>query len=327
MGKQMRRREFITLFGGVAAVWPLALSAQQAGKIQRVGVLVAESAPHPFTEAFRVGMRELGHEEGRNIRIEWRYADGLFARAVEQATDLVRLGVDLIAAHHTPAVKAAMSVTQTTPIVMAPAGAPLETGLVRSLANPGGNVTGLSSMEAELGGKRINLLRDVIPGLARVAVLGARTDPFTRPFVEDMQNGASRVGIQLQPVLVDGPRDFEGAFAAMGAGSAQAVIIQPLFGGHNPEIVNRAAQYHIAIMSSYRDTTRAGGLISYSADHSAYFKRSAIFVDRILKGANPAHLPVEQPTKFELVINLKTAKALGLNIPDSFLLLADEVIE
>ena len=194
MGKQMRRREFITLFGGVAAVWPLALSAQQAGKIQRVGVLVAESAPHPFTEAFRVGMRELGHEEGRNIRIEWRYADGLFARAVEQATDLVRLGVDLIAAHHTPAVKAAMSVTQTTPIVMAPAGAPLETGLVRSLANPGGNVTGLSSMEAELGGKRINLLRDVIPGLARVAVLGARTDPFTRPFVEDMQKGASRVG-------------------------------------------------------------------------------------------------------------------------------------
>ena len=172
----------------------------------RIGVLIAESAPHPFTEAFRSGMRELGYVEGQNIAIEWRYADALYARAVEIATELVQLKVDVIAAHHTPAVKASMSVTSTIPIVMAPAGAPVQAGLIKSLAQPGGNVTGLSSMEAELGTKRLQLLVDMIPGLKRVAVLGARTDPFTRPYVQDFQDAAARLGLRLQPVLVDGPR-------------------------------------------------------------------------------------------------------------------------
>lgn len=320
------RRDFVATVGALVA-WPFSAWAQQDRKMARVGVLVAQSAPHPFTEAFRTGMRELGYEEGQNITIEWRYADGLFSRAVEQANDLVRAGVDIIAAHHTPAVKAAMSVTQTIPIVMSPAGAPLETGLVRSLASPGGNVTGLSSMEAELGSKRLSLLRDVIPGLAHVAVLGARTDPFTGPFAKDIQTGAERINVQVHPVLVDGPSDFPSAFEAMRSAGAQAVIIQPLFGGHNTEIVRLATLHRLAIMSSYRDTTRAGGLISYSADHVAYFKRAAIVVDKILKGAKPADLPVEQPTKFELVLNLRTAKAFGLSIPESFLLIADEVIE
>jgi putative ABC transport system substrate-binding protein len=205
------RREFITLFGSAVVAWPCAARAQQPGKVAQVGVLVAESAPHPFTEAFRAGMRELGYTEGQNITIHWRYADGLFSRAVELATELVRTRVDVIAAHHTPAVKASMSVTQTIPIVMSPAGAPLETGLVASLAHPGGNVTGLSSMEAELGSKRIDLLREVIPALARVAVLGSKSDPFTRPFVRDIQIAAERAGLQLQPVLVDSPSEFGGA--------------------------------------------------------------------------------------------------------------------
>ncbi len=322
----MRRRDFIWLLGGVVA-WPLAASAQERGNMPRVGVLVAESAPHPFTEAFRSGMRELGYVEGRNIAIEWRYADALFSRAVELATELVRLPVDVIAAHHTPAVKAAMNVTSSIPIVMSPAGAPLQAGLVKSLAHPGGNVTGLSSMEAELGGKRLELLRNIIPGLTRVAVLGAKTDPFTRPYVQDFQSAAARTGLQLQPVLVDGPSEFDGAFAEMRAAGAQAVVIQPLFQPHAAKIVELGAKHRLAIMSSYRDTTQAGGLISYSADHAAYFQRAAMFVDKILKGAKPAELPVEQPTKFELVINLKTAKALSLTIPSSVLIQADEVIQ
>ena len=321
----VKRRDFIRLLGGVMA-WPIAASAQQPGKIPRVGVLVAESAPHPFTEAFRAGMRELGYLEGRNIAIEWRYADALFGRAVELATELVRLPVDVIAAHHTPAVRAAMNVTRSIPIVMSPAGAPLQAGLVKSLARPGGNVTGLSSMEAELGSKRLELLRNLIPRLVRVAVLGAKTDPFTRPFVQDFQDAATQMGLQLQPVLVDGPTEFAKAFAEMTANGAQAAVIQPLFQPHTGKIVELGAKHRLAILSSYRDTTEAGGLISYSGDHAAFFRRAAIFVDKILKGANPADLPVEQPTKFELVINAKTAKALGLTIPSSLRLVADQVI-
>jgi putative tryptophan/tyrosine transport system substrate-binding protein len=293
----------------------------------RVGVLVSLSAPHPFTEAFRSGMRDLGYSEGGNILIEWRYADAQFSRAVELASELVRLQVDVIAAYHTPAVRAAMNATKTIPIVMAPAGAPLEMGLVESLARPGGNVTGLSNMEAELGGKRLDLLREAVPALVRVAVLAAETDPFTPPFVQDLQSGAARVGFQLHPVMVSGPGEFEDAFAAMSAAGNQAVIIQPNFLPQTAAIVVLAAKHRLAILSSYRDTTRAGGLISYSADHAAHFKRAATFVDKILKGARPAELPVEQPTKFELVINLKTAKVLGLEVPPTLLARADEVIE
>jgi putative ABC transport system substrate-binding protein len=200
-------------------------------------------------------------------------------------------------------------------------------GLVDSLARPGGNVTGLSNMEAELGGKRLDLLREAIPGSARVAVLAAKTDPFTPPFVQDLQSGTARVGFQLHPVMVSGPGEFEDAFATMGAAGDQAVIIQPNFLPQTAVIVALAAKHRLAILSSYRDTTRAGGLISYSADHAAHFKRAATFVDKILKGARPAELPVEQPTKFELVINLKTAKVLGLEVPATLLARADEVIE
>jgi putative ABC transport system substrate-binding protein len=323
----VRRREFLGLLGGTAAAWPLVASAQKIEKMPRVGVLVALSAPHPFTEAFRSGMRDLGYSEGGNIVVEWRYANAQFSRAVELATELVRLQVDVIAAYHTPAVKAAMNATKTIPIVMSPAGAPLELGLVASLARPGGNVTGLSAMEAELGGKRLDLLREVIPRLARVAVLAAKTDPFTPPFLQDLRTGAARLGLQLNPVMIDGPGEFESAFAAIRAAGDQAVIIQPNFLPQTAAIVALAAKHRFPILSSYRDTTRAGGLISYSADHAAYFRRAATFVDKILKGVKPSDLPVEQPTKFELVINLKTAKALGLTLPPTLLARADEVFE
>jgi putative ABC transport system substrate-binding protein len=320
----MRRRAFLIGIGAMAAA-PVSASAQAQRAVPHVGVLVAESAPHPFTEAFRSGMRELGYAEGRTVAVTWRYADGLFERAVELATELVRLKVDVIAAHHTPAVKASMSVTGAIPIVMAPAGAPVQAGLVKSLAQPGGNVTGLSSMEAELGTKRLQLLVETIPGLKRVALLGARTDPFTRPFVKDFQDAAARLGLQLQPVLVDGPREFEGAFAEMAR--SQVVVIQPLFEPHTNRILELAGKLHLPVMSSYRETTRAGGLISYSADHAAYFRRAANFVDKLLKGAKPADLPVEQPDKFELVVNVKTARGLGLSVPQSVLVAADEIVQ
>jgi putative ABC transport system substrate-binding protein len=322
----MKRRTFLSSLGGAIA-WPVAARGQQLGKIPRVGVLVALSAPHPFTEALRSGLRDLGYSDGQNIAIEWRYADAQFSRAVEHAAEFVRLQVDLIAAYHTPAVRAAMNATKTIPIVMAPAGAPLESGLVNSLARPSGNVTGLSSMEAELGSKRLDLLREAMPGLARVAVLAAKTDPFTGPYVHDLQAGASRMGLHLHPVMVDGPNTFEDGFADISAAGDQAVIIQPTFLPHTAAIVALAAKHRLATLSSYRDTTRAGGLISYSADHVAHFKRAAVFIDKILKGAKPAELPVEQPTSFELVVNLKTAKTLGLNVPPTLLARADEVIE
>jgi putative tryptophan/tyrosine transport system substrate-binding protein len=272
-------------------------------------------------------MRDLGYIEDRNVAIEWRYANAQFSRAVELAAELVRLQVEVIAAYHTPAVKAAMNATRTIPIVMSPAGAPLEMALVESLARPGGNVTGLSNMEAELGGERLGLLREAIPGLARVAVLAAKTDPFTAPFVKDLQSGASGEGLQLHPVMANAPGEFEDAFAAMSAAGDQAVIIQPNFLPQTAAIVALAAKHRLPILSSYRDTTRAGGLISYSADHAAHFRRAATFVDKILKGAKPAELPVEQPTKFELVINLKTANALDIVVPPTLLARADEVIE
>ena len=323
----MRRRDFIAaLLGGAAAGRSLDVLAQSE-KMPRIGVLVAQSVPHPFPDAFRASMQQLGYVEGRNIAIDWRYGDGLYDRAVERANELVKLGVDVIAAHHTPAVKASMSVTKTIPIVMAPAGAPLQTGMVASLARPGGNVTGLSAMEAELGGKRIALLRDVIPDLKSVAVLGSRSDPFTVPYVKDAQAGATQAGIALHPVLIDGLNDLESAFASMSAAGAQAVMIQPIFGPHDVPITTLARKHRIAIMSTYRATTLAGGVMSYSAAHTALFRRSATFVDKILKGAKPGELPVEQPTQFELMVNLKTAKELGLAISEAFLLNVDEVIE
>jgi putative tryptophan/tyrosine transport system substrate-binding protein len=304
--------------------------AQQSGKLPRVGVLVSATPPHPFADALRRGLQPLGYVEGENIAIEWRYTEGRSDRAAAFAAELVELRVDVIVAHLTPAVRATMVATQTIPIIMAPAGAPVQSGLIDSLAHPGGNVTGLSAMDAELGGKRLQLLRDVVPNLARVAVLassGPFSRPFVRPFVDDMEAAATIAGIRLVPVLVNGPDDFENAFAAMTKAEAQAVIVQGLFDPHRAMILELAAKHRLPIMSGNRATASAGGLISYSANFVALYERAALYAGKILKGAKAADLPVEQPTTFELVVNLKTANMLGLTPSRSLLAQADEVIE
>jgi putative tryptophan/tyrosine transport system substrate-binding protein len=324
----MKRREFITLLGGAAA-WPLAARAQQAGKLPLVGVLVSASPPHPFPDALRRGLQTLGYSEGRNIALEVRYSEGRSDRAGEIATEFVRLSVDVIVAHFTPAVRAAMGATQTIPIVMAPAGAPIQSGFIESLARPGGNVTGLSAMDAEIGGKRLQLLGDLIPSLASVAVLASTTatDPFSGPFVENLRLAATRASLRLEPVLVSSPNEFESAFAAMAKANAQAVIIQGLFDPHRAILVELATNHRLALMSGSRETTAAGGLVSISANFLALYERAAPYVDKIIKGANPANLPVEQPTKFQVVINMKTAQSLGLTVSPTLLAQADEVIE
>jgi putative tryptophan/tyrosine transport system substrate-binding protein len=325
----MKRREFIAALGAAAAGWPLAARAQQSAKLPVVGVLVSASPPHPFAGSFGRGLQNLGYSEGRNIALEFRYSGGSSDRAGEIATEFVRLGVAVIVAHFTPAVRAAMGVTQTIPIVMAPAGAPLQSGFIDSLARPGGNVTGLSAMEAEIGGKRLQLLGDLIPNLARVAVLASTpaTDPFSGPFVENLRLAATRTGRRLEPILVSDPDEFESAFAAMTKADAQAVIIQPLFDPYRAILVELAIQHRLALMSSSQQTTAAGGVISISANFLELYERAALYVDKIIKGAKPADLPVEQPTKFQVVLNMKKARALGLTISPTLLAQADEVIE
>jgi putative ABC transport system substrate-binding protein len=216
----MQRRELITLLGGAAVTWPLAAPAQQPGKLPLIGVLVSASPPHPFADAFWRGLHALGYSEGQNIRVEFRYTNGRSDRAEEYAEEFVRLGVDVIVAHFVPAVEAAMGATQTIPIVMAPHGAPLQLGAIRSLARPGGNVTGLSNMDAEIGGKRLQLLRELIPNLGCFAVLAttATTARFSVPFVEDLRSAAGTAGIRIEPILIGGPSEFRTAFAAMAKG-------------------------------------------------------------------------------------------------------------
>ncbi|MEH2562224.1 ABC-type uncharacterized transport system substrate-binding protein [Bradyrhizobium sp. AZCC 2289] len=254
----MKRREFIGLIGGVltASNSSQRVEAQQFNKVPLLGVLVAEAAPHSFPDAFQAGLQSLGYSVGRNIEIEWLYADGLYSRAVEKAKELVKLGVNIIVAHHTPAVKAAMTATTTIPIVMSPAGAPLETGLVGSLSRPGGNVTGLSSMEAELGSKRLNLLRDAIPGLKNVAVLASRSDPFTRPYLADVQSAATRAALTLHPAMVDGPNDFEAAFANISAASSDDPATVRVIHITNRSTCSQASPAHHFELSRYHARRR-----------------------------------------------------------------------
>jgi putative ABC transport system substrate-binding protein len=325
----MKRRTFITLLGGAAAAWPLAARAQQPGKLPHIGVLVSASPPHPFADAFWRGLHALGYSEGRNIKVEFRYTDGRSDRAEEYAEEFVRLGVDVIVAHFTPTVTAAMEATRTIPIVMAPAGAPLQMGIIDSLARPGGNVTGLSAMDAEIGGKRLQLLRELIPNLRRVAVVAttATTTAFSGPYVEDLRLAATSAGLSLEPILIGGPSELRSAFAAMAKAGAQAVIVQPFFDPHHVVIIELATKYRLAYLSGSRQVTAAGGLVSMAPNYPELYERAAFYVDKILKGAKPADLPVEQPTKFPVTLNMKTAQALGLTISPTLLAQIDEVIE
>ena len=324
----MRRREFITLLGGMATAWPLGARAQRPRKFPFVGVLVSASPPHPFADAFWRGLHALGYSDGENIKVEFRYTDGRSDRAEEHAEELVRLSPDVIVAHYALAVSAAMAATRTIPIVMAPHGAPLQLGVIDSLARPGGNVTGLSGMDAEIGGKRVELLRELIPNLRCIAALAATpTNPYSRPFVEDLRLAVTRAGLRFEPILIGGPSEFRSAFATMAKAEAQAVIVVPFFDPHRVILVELAAKHRLAYMSGSRDATAAGGLVSMAANFPELYERAAFYVDKILKGAKPADLPVEQPTKFQVAINMKTAQALGLTISPTLLAQADEVIE
>jgi putative tryptophan/tyrosine transport system substrate-binding protein len=327
--RDRKRRAFITLLGGAIA-WPLAARAQQRGKLPHVGALVSASPPHPFADDFRRGLRTFGYTEGNNITVEFLYTDTRADRATESATEFVRSGVDVIVAHFTPAVRAAMAATRTIPIIMAPAGAPLQLGFIDSLARPSGNVTGLSAMDAELGGKRLQLLRDLMPNLVRVAVLAATPavdGGFGKMFVEDMHIAAPRLNVQLIPVLANGPDEFEEAFRAMSQAGAQVVVVQVLFEPHGRSLIDLATRHRMGLMSGTRETTALGGLISLSSNFSSLYERAAFYVDRILKGAKPADLPVEQPTRFQVVLNLNTVRALGLTASPTLLAQVDEIIE
>jgi putative ABC transport system substrate-binding protein len=324
-----KRREFFTLLVSATVAWPLAVRAQQPRKLPLIGVLISASPPHPFADAFWRGLHALGYSEGQNIKVDFRYTNGQSDRAEEYAEEFVRLGVDVIVAHYVPAVEAAQRATRTIPIVMAPHGAPLQLGAVNSLARPGGNVTGLSAMDAEIGGKRLQLLRELIPNLGCVAVLAttATTARFSVPFVEDLRSAAGRAGIRFEPILIGGPSELRTAFAAMAKAEAQAVVVQPFFDPQGAVLVELAAKYRLAFLSGSRSVTAAGGLVSMAANWSQLYERAAFYVDKILKGAKPADLPIEQPTKFDVTLNMKTAKALDLTISPTLLAQVDEVME
>jgi putative ABC transport system substrate-binding protein len=318
----VKRRTFITFVGGAAA-WPRAVRAQQP-KLPRIGVLVPAN-PEPFWSAFRQGLREHGYIEAQNIQFEFRSADGKPNLLPVLAAEIVRLKVEIIVASQTPAVVAAKQATTEIPIVMAAAGDPVGTGLVASLARPGGNITGLSGTTAELGGKILELIREMLPSTRRVAVLANAADPFTKPFLKQIEVGGRALDMGIQAIMVRGTDEFAAAFAAMEQERADAVIVQPSL-PRKPAIV-LALKHHLPPISPTPLFPAEGGLMSYSAKQNDLYRRAAYYIDRILKGAKPADLPVEQPTRFELVVNLKTAKALGLEIPPMVLARADEVIE
>ena len=321
----MRRREFIGLLGGAAAVRPLAAHAQQP-KMPTIGALViGNTDPEEFWRVFRQGLRDLGYVEGQNIRFEFRSAEGQANRLPELAAELVRLKVDVIVTWFTPPTQAAKQATRQIPIVMADAGDPVGMGLVASLARPGGNVTGIAGMTAELSGKCIELIREMLPAARRVTALANATDPFSKPFLEQIQLGGEATGTTINPIKISSREEFEAAFAAMEKERPDAVIVQPSL--PSKRAAELALKHHVPAVSVPRRFAEEGGLMSYSPRIADLYRKAAVYVDKILKGAQPADLPLEQPTIFELVINLKTAKALGLTVPPILLARADELIE
>ncbi len=298
---------------------PLAAGAQQAGKVWRIGMLSLGSptnSPH-ILEAFRQQLRELGYVEGQNIVIEYRWAEGRAERLPDLAAELVGLKVDVIVAGGTPAPLAAKRASRTIPIVMAAAGDPVGTGLVASLAKPGGNVTGTSDHSPELTGKRLQLTKEIIPRLSRAAVLWNAANPIAALVASETEIAARTLGVQVQSLEVRGPDDFENALPAAISGGADTLFVvdDPLVFRSRMRIADFAARNRLPATGIHREFAEAGGLMTFGANLADLNRRAAIFVDKILKGAKPADLPVEQPTKYELVINLKTAKALGLTIP------------
>jgi putative ABC transport system substrate-binding protein len=326
----MRRREFITLVGGAAVTWPLAARAQQARKVPTVGFL-GQSTPLGESEraaAFAQRLRELGWVEGRTIAIEYRWAAGRNERLAEIAAEFVQLKMDVIVAGGTPPVLAAMQATSIIPIVFASAGDPVGTGLVASLARPGGNVTGLSVLAVDLAGKRLDLLREVVSGLGRLAIMGNVANSLILIELAEIQAAGGRLGLQVDRLEIRRPQDIAPAFeAAKGRADAVYVCQDLLTVGNRMRINTLALGARLPVMHASREHIEAAGLMSYGPNFLDLYRRAGDYVDKILRGAKPGDLPVEQPTKFELVINLTTARALGLTIPESLLARADEVIE
>jgi putative tryptophan/tyrosine transport system substrate-binding protein len=329
----VRRREFITLLGGTAASTPFAVRAQQpAGRVYRIGYQSIGSREQtlPFVMAFEEGLRSLGYRVGENVAIEYRFADGEMERLPALAADLVRFGVDIIISGNNPNTVAAMKATTTIPIVMTTGVDPVNTGLVASLARPGGNVTGLA-VDAGSGilGKRFELLKEMLPNLSRLGILFNPDVASVRSRQTSMRDVAQALGLTLVPIEARGLDALEQAFAMMVRERLQAFVMQgdSVLFNHRGQIAEMALRNRLPAASLQKEYADAGFLLTYGADVRDLYRRSAIFVDRIFKGAKPADLPVEQPTKFELVINLKTAKALGIIVPPTLLARADEVIE
>jgi putative ABC transport system substrate-binding protein len=331
MTNHIRRRELITLLlGGAAAGGPLAAHAQQAGKRPTIGFLGASTplASSQRVTAFVRRLRELGWIEGRNVAIEYRWAEGSNERSAEIAAEFVRLKVDVILAAATLSVVAARQATSVIPIVFAATADPVGTGLVASLARPGSNVTGLSLQQTDLAGKRVELLREVLPNLRRLAILANVGNPNVVLETSEVQAAARTLGIEVEAFEIRRAEDIVPAFDAFrGRTDALYVTNNPLLSTYQARVITLALTARLPTMHGSREWVEGGALMSYAPNFAVQFRRSADYVDKILRGAKPADIPVEQPTKFELVINLTTAKALGITIPESFLLLADEVIE
>jgi putative ABC transport system substrate-binding protein len=324
----MRRREFIALFGGAAAAWPRAARGQQARRLRRIGIITG-GGPTPAFAGFAQGMQDLGYVEGRDFAIEWRFAEGNYERHREFAADLLRQNVDVIVVSTTSALPAVQQVTSTIPIVLAYSVDPVGNRFIASLARPGGNITGMASALDEIVSKHVGILKEMVPNLSRIGLLSNPASPNHRPFVSGAQAAADQARIDIVRLDASNQQEIETAFATATSqhAGAIAVLADGLFNLHKQRIAELARVSMLASIFSQREYAMAGGLISYGESLTDIFRRVAYFVDKILKGVKPADLPVEQPTKFELVINLKTAKALGLTVPRELLARADEVIE
>jgi len=327
----MRRREFIALFGSAAVVRPLAARSQQTGKLPKLGFLTAGTpgVGTPGLPALLEGLRQLGWIEGNTIVMEYRYAENRNDRLPELAAELVHLNVDVIVAAGTLAPLAAKHATATIPIVMTSAGDPLESGLVASLAQPGGNVTGLSLMMSDVSGKRVELLKELVPGLSRLAIIWNSTNPYSTVVFKETQNAARTLGVEVQSLAVKSPADFPTVFesARQKPPDSLFTIDDPLTLSQRDQILGFAATHRLPAIYGIREYAVAGGLMAYGASVPDLYRRAAAYADKILRGTKPSALPVEQPTKFDFVINLKTAKALGIIVPQTLLVAADEVIE
>ncbi len=326
-----RRESIIAVVALGASVGPLASFAQQKGKVARIGFLTLSSASlSSFTTGpFLKGMRELGYVESKNLIVEWRFADGKAERLPGMAAELVQLKVDVIVAVASPAIGASQKATTTIPIVMAGTGDPVASGFVTSLARPGGNITGLSNMGGELGAKLLDLLLAVVPKFSRVGVLVSPTSTPYRAILQSVQGAAQKAGVTTLVIEASSPQEIENAFSIMVREGVGAVVVgpAPFFTLQKRQLAELALKHRMPSIFGNRVIVDAGGLISYGQHFADGYYRPATYVDKILKGMNPGDMPVEQPTQFELVVNLKTAKAIGVTIPQSILLRADEVIE